>query len=185
MKYIKGFLEHKEYQKIQLHDFDKWKEFIPKELNIITRDGEFKFKYDEKSIIDYSSVQILYSQNTLEETGDPLADGEPDTLELDIKIMKNNDGTQANPDMMRLNIDVTYGDTMVSEFTVDAPSKVIPYHYTSVDSVLDPETIFAFSDDSIKELCVFFNRFSKNFKLTPKEFTFLDASPDSYIPNKI
>lgn len=184
MKYIKRFLEHSENDRILLHDFQNWKQFIPKELNIITDNGEFKLKYDEKSIIDYTSIQILYNHNTLVETGDPLSDGEPDTLEFDIKIMKNNNGSESNPDKTRLNIDITYGDAMVSEFTVDAPNKIIPYHYTSVDSVLDSETMFAFTDESIKKLCDFLNRFSKNFRLTPKDFTFLDADPNSYIPNK-
>ena len=186
MKYLKKFLEHQEEEnkRVLLHDFDKWKEFIPKELNLITTNGEFKLKYDEKSIIDYSSFQLLYAQNTMDDIhdGDPLADGEPDTLEFDIKIMKDNDGTNANPDKTRLSVDITYGDTMVSEFTIDSPNRVTPFHYTSVDSLLDSETKFSFSDESIKDLVEFFNRFSDDFKLTPKYFVFLDSDDDSFIP---
>ena len=186
MKYLKKFLEHQEDEnkRFLLHDFDNWKEFIPKELNLITTNGEFKLKYDEKSIIDYSSFQLLYSQNAMNDihNGDPLADGEPDTLEFDIKIMKDNDGMSGNSDKTRLNIDITYGDTMVSEFTIDSPNRVIPFHYTSVDSLLDSETMFSFSDESIKDLVEFFNRFSSDFKLTPEDFVFLDSDPDSFIP---
>jgi len=85
-------------------------------------------------------------------------------------------------ELKRKNVDITYGDTMVSEFTIDSPNRVTPFHYTSVDSLLDSETKFSFSDESIKDLVEFFNRFSDDFKLTPKYFVFLDSDDDSFIP---
>lgn len=154
---------------------------IPKYIELISNEYH---KLELKDVLlNGDLVQISYYHNTLEETGgDPLYDGEPDYLEIDIHTLKENDGTNANPKGLKLNIDITYGDSMMFSFTIDPINKVRVHNYNGVNSKFDPETHFYLTDDSIKDLVEFFNRFD-DYKLTPKDFTFLDSDPNSYQPN--
>lgn len=179
MRYLIKFNEHR----VSAFDRDNWKKLLPKELSLITSTGNWVLKVSDSCFVADNLIQAIYYQNTPEQSGDVNSDGEPDILEIDIHIVKNNDGTEANPDKLRLNIDITYGDAMVFEFTIDEPNNVNVYHYTSLGSKFDPESVFAFSDDSIKSLVELFNRFSDKYKLTSKDFTFLDTDPNSYQPN--
>ena len=192
MRYLRKFNENR----VTLFD-PKWIEVLPKSLVIITDNGEFKL--ERKNVVDKNTnypdqishymvlVQIPYSQNTMEEEdGDALADGEPDNLEFDICMVKNNEGNESNPDTLRLNIDMTYGDNMQCEFTIeklkDGSSKVECHHYTGKNSLYDPETYFGFSDESLADLVEFFNRFG--FDTKPEDYKFLDSDPDSYYYEK-
>jgi hypothetical protein len=156
---------------------------LPPKLTIVSSIGTWELKKSEFTLNNVKA-QILYNQKTVEtyDEGDVTADGEPDTLEFDIHIVKNNDGTAANPDTLKLNIDITYGDSMVSEFTIEAPNKVEPHHYTGANSMYDPNSMFSFDDESLQALVDFFNRFSEGYKLTKNDFKFLDSDPKSYIP---
>jgi hypothetical protein len=184
MKYIKKFNENK----ISILDSSEWVKLLPKELNIITDNGEFTLKV--KSLdpeLGYpgvynlmNSVSFIYVQNTVESSGgDVSADGEPDNLQFDIAMVKDNDGLESNPSKsLRLNIDITYGDAMVYEFTIDYPNKVGVHHYTGKHSLHDSETYWGFSDESLKQLVDFFNRFG--FETTTDDYKFMDKDPDSY-----
>ena len=156
------------------------KSLIPKSIDIVNTD-QHKLKLTDV-LLNGDLIQIDYYHNTFEETGDALADGEPDYLEIDIHTVKDNDGTEANPDTLRLNVDITYGDSMMFSFTIDKDNGVSVHHYDGVNSKYDPESQFYFSDDTIKDLVEFFNRFD-DYQLTPKDFTFLDSDPNSYQPN--
>lgn len=124
-------------------------------------------------------LQISYSQNTVEgEEGDVTFDGEPDYLGIDITLVKDNKGNSANPDSLRLNIDLSYEDHMQYSFTIDKPNKVNVHHYTGKHSLYDPETYWGFSDESLAELVTFFNRFG--FQTTPDDYKFMDKDPDSF-----
>jgi hypothetical protein len=156
------------------------KSLIPKSIDLINSD---QHKLELKDVmLNGDLIQIAYYHNTFEETGDALADGEPDYLEIDIHTLKDNDGTKANPDTLRLNIDITYGDSMMFSFTIDKDNGLNVHHYDGINSKYDPESQFYFSDDTIKDLVEFFNRFD-DYQLTPKDFTFLDSDPNSYQPN--
>jgi hypothetical protein len=156
------------------------KSLIPKSIDLINSD---QHKLELKDVLlNGDLIQIAYYHNKFEETGDALSDGEPDYLEIDIHTLKDNDGTKANPDTLRLNIDITYGDSMMFSFTIDKDNGVNVHHYDGVNSKYDPESQFYFSDDTIKDLVEFFNRFD-DYQLTPKDFTFLDSDPNSYQPN--
>jgi hypothetical protein len=156
------------------------KSLIPKSIDLINTD---QHKLELKDLmLNGDLIQIAYYHNKFEETGDALSDGEPDYLEIDIHTLKDNDGTKANPDTLRLNIDITYGDSMMFSFTIDKDNGVNVHHYDGINSKYDPETEFYFSDDTIKDLVEFFNRFD-DYQLTPKDFTFLDSDPNSYQPN--
>lgn len=173
MKHLKKFNESEglvEPGKITIYDVEI-KSALPKQLEIYTNNGNFTLKLDEFTR-EIDILRVPYSQNTAAITGDVLSDAEPDTLELDIHFVKNEKG-------LKILVDVTYGDAMLSEFSIESPNKVSVIHYNGIGSVADPETSFGFSDQSLKELIMFFNRFG--YKLTPKDFTFIDKYPDTFI----
>ena len=185
MKYLRRINEKED--KISIFD-SNWVKLLPKELTIVTDNGEFTLTrpYDLDEInypVDgYNIMNVLsfiYGQNTAKEKDDDvLADGEPDQLQFDITFVKDNTGEDANPDSLRLNIDITYGDNMQCEFTIDKPDKTKVYHYNGKNSLYDPEAFWGFSDKSLKELVEFFNRFG--FETTVDDFKFIDSDPDSY-----
>jgi hypothetical protein len=157
------------------------KSLLPENLNLITTNGQFELELKDV-MLNGDLIQIVYYHNTFEKSGDSSSDGEPDYLEIDIHTLKDNDGTKSNPDTLRLNIDLTYGDSMMFSFTIDKAKGLKVHHYNGVDSKYDPESTFYFSDDTIKNLVEFFNRFD-DYQLTPKDFTFIDSDPNSYQPN--
>lgn len=185
MKYIKLYEDFNDNpERISIFNQD-WKELIPNELIVINDGGKWNF-VKKDLMINHPVLSIsYYNQSEIDNVNnvDVLSDGEPDFLTFDISVVKNNDGSHSNPDKLKLNVDVSYGDQMASEFTIEAPNKVTPHHYTSVNSLHDPKTIFAFDDTSLAKLVELFNRFNDKYRLTVKDFTFLDKKQDSYIPN--
>lgn len=157
------------------------KSLLPENLNLITTNGQFELELKDV-MLNGDLIQIVYYHNTFEKSGESSSDGEPDYLEIDIHTLKDNDGTKSNPDTLRLNIDLTYGDSMMFSFTIDKAKGLKVHHYNGVDSKYDPESTFYFSDDTIKNLVEFFNRFD-DYQLTQKDFTFIDSDPNSYQPN--
>lgn len=181
---------------ISIFNKNSWANLLPKELKIVTQNGDYTLKLPEKTgsenkavpdsgpstavTVIADQIQINYTHNTMEEfkTDNPAKDGEPDTLEFDIHTVKTNDGTEANPDNLKLNVNITYGDSPVSKFTISKPGNVEVVHYTGFGSKYDKNTEFGFEDDSLQDLVDFFNRFG--FELNVKDFTFIDKYPDSY-----
>ena len=181
---------------ISLFDKEKWVEFIPKELTIVTSNGTFTLQLPEKDgepakgmltdsgpatavtvMGNGEQVQIAWCQNTPEKVGDVNADGEPDNLEMDMSVLNNNDGYSANPDGLKLNISISYGDAYVSEFVISKEGVKIT-HYTGFGSLHDKDTVFAFEEKSLQDLITFFNRFG--FNLNKGNFSFLDQDPNSF-----
>ena len=104
-------------------------------------------------------------------------------MEFDVHVVKNNDGSEQNPDTLKLNIDITYGDAIPSSFTIEAPNKVQTHDYTGENSVVDPKTMFAFTQESLQKLADFFNRWDEKFNVSVEDFKFLDTNKDSYVPD--
>ena len=191
MKYLSKYESFvKSYRYIKMYEdfgristFDQnIKDLLPEEIHIETTYGKHTLKKSDV-MLNGDLIQITYYQNTPEENDDDVtADGEPDYLCFDIHTIKENDGSEANGDNLRLNIDMTYGDAMVSEFTIEAPNKVVPHHYTGANSLYDPKFVFGFDDESLQALVDFFNRFSNKYNLTKDDFKFLDKDPNSYKP---
>ncbi len=189
MKFLRRFNESESYS---YFDTEQWKKFLPKELKLVTSDGNWTLTLpDENNNMRHATnvthlmncIQIIYSQNTpSREDGDVTRDGEPDQLGFDITIVKNNDGHSANPDTLKLTVDITYGDSMAVEFIIEKPNKISVLHYTGIGSKYDSDTSFGFEDESIKSLVNFFN--SWGFKLTPDDLSFIDKYPDTYIHQK-
>jgi hypothetical protein len=170
MKYLKKYNEHKN---ISIFDQD-WKKLLPKKLEIITSNGEFELEKSDLAINGTGDLlQISYFQQTVEGPNDSLDDGEPDYLEFDICLTKSEKS-------LKMSIDITYGDAMMFEFSIEPPNKIIVAHYNGIGSLYDPKTKFAFSDKSLKELVDFFNRFNHGLKLKVEDFKFLDKKDDSY-----
>ena len=157
------------------------KTLLPENINLITTNGQFELELKDV-MLNGDLIQIVYYHNTFEKSGDALGDGEPDYLEIDIHTLKDNDGTKANPDTLRLNIDMTYGDSMMFSFTIDKDNGLNVHHYNGINSKYDPETFFHFSDDTINDLVELFNRFD-DYQLSSDDFKFLDSDPNSYQPN--
>lgn len=189
MKYLKRFVESESYS---VFDSNGWKRFLPKKLNVVTNNGswalelpqeEYGMKHATNITNLMNCIQISYYQNTpSKEGGDVTRDAEPDNLEFDITIVKNNNGEHANPKSLKLDVDITYGDSMTSEFTIEMPNKVDVIHYTGYGSKYDNESFFGFDDDTIEDLVAFFN--SWGYQLTKKDLSFIDKYPDSYVHNE-
>lgn len=189
MKYLKRFNESDSYS---VFDSEGWKEFLPKKLDVVTNNGSWALELpDVDNNMGHATnvsnlmncIQIGYYQNTpSREDGDVNRDGEPDQLGFDITIVKNNSGEHANPDTLKLNVDITYGDAMVSSFIIEKPNKVDVSHYTGFGSKYDPDTFWSLEDNSLQELVNFFNTWG--YKLSKKDFTFIDKYPDSYVHNE-
>ena len=201
MKYLKLYEEFndltendpddfkEENGRISMFDEKRFFELLPEELSIIHNKGDkgipktWTLKKNEIAV-DPVKVEIVYSQNTPSvEGGDVLADGEPDNLEFDVHVVKNNHGDESNPDKLKLNIDITYGDAIPSSFTIEAPNKVQTHDYTGENSVVDPKTMFAFTQESLQKLADFFNRWDEKFNVNVEDFKFLDTNKDSYVPD--
>lgn len=182
MRYLRTFEEVT--SKYSVFDTEGWEDLLPKELTVVTDTGRWTLaKPVWKNGMGHATnvtglmncLQINYYQNTVEkENGDVTADGEPDQLEFDITMVKDNDGSDANPESLKFDVDVTYGDAMKSEFSIKMPNQVTIGHYNGYGSLYDPETSFAFDDESLENLVNFFNSFG--FRLTTEDLYFLGGS---------
>jgi len=163
MKFIKLF---EEYNGSYHED---WVKYLPESFTFIKGDETYT-RYKTNNIMNHADmVQIMY-----EPKGEPW--GEPDDLEFDMYFVM--DGN------IRVDIDITFGDLMVSEFSLESPNKVSVIEYTSYGSKFDPtNTVFAFTEESLQDLINFFNHVDNRFELTRDKFNFLDADPYSYQPN--
>ena len=157
--------------------YDKsWENQLPPFITINYHGKLYKFKKDN-IMLHSDMVQITYASTPLdsEESGEIW--GTPDTLEFDIYFAKDN-----QTDKIRLTVDITYGDSMACEFTVEAPNKIKVIEYTSYHSKFDSSnTVFGLVDDSLESFINFLNKFS-GMKLKKEDFKFLNQY-DDYTPN--
>jgi hypothetical protein len=140
----------------------EWKSELPEIMSINYHNKIYKFKKGNIMLLG-DMVEITYD----------LLDGEvwgaPDTLEFDIYFTKDN-----NSENLKINVDITYGDLMTCEFSVEKPNKVNVIQTTSWGSKFDPSnTVFALTDDSLDKFINFLNMFP-DIKLSRNEMKFLD-----------
>jgi len=154
----------------------RWKIQLP-EFLIINYHGKL-FKFKKNNIMLHSDmVQITYASTPLNSDEQGEIWGAPDTLEFDIYFVKDNETNK-----IRLTVDITYGDAMVCEFSVESPNKIKVIEYTSYHSKFDSSnTVFALVDDSLQSFIDFLNRF-EGMKLKKEDFKFLDQY-DNYQRN--
>ena len=155
----------------------KWEELLPKEIKVIKGQDTFIQHpiYKKGNImINGDMVQIPYTNQDYTMDTDKVV---PGTLQIDISFANN-----LNTNLLDLNVDITYGDEMASEFQIQG-DKLNVIQYTSYKSKFDPSnTVFAFDDDSLNKFIQFLNQFD-GVKLNREQFNFLDKYPNSYTPN--
>lgn len=175
MRYLRRFNE-------SLSIYDKsWESFLPEEIWVIKGvDGKHKFK----------KGNIMLNSDMLQITYDNPEYGIPDTLEFDIyfSMLENENGTDSTfvvnsgnisidnnlNGFIRLNVDITYGDLMACEFSVDKKEGLKLIQDTTYKSKFDPSnTVFAFDEKSLNQFLLFLNRFNTGIKLSLKDFNFL------------
>lgn len=160
MKYLKEFYDifpSDESKLLYNVDLNK---ILPDELTI-REYGVHTFK--RGNIMKHSDMFQITYVNVKNEWG------YTDTLEIDIYTVQ--DVLEKN---IRFNIDITIGDFVVSEFTIEAPNKVkVIQNMTYGTKFCQDCPIFSFTDESIKKMVDFFNHF-KNIKLSTWDLRFLD-----------
>jgi hypothetical protein len=154
-----------------------WEKDLPSEIKVIKGQDTFTQHpiYKKGNImINGDMVQITYTNEHYTMVTDKVV---PETLEIDITFANN-----LNEGQLDLDVDITYGDEMASEFKIHG-NKLHVIQYTSFKSKFDPSnTVFAFDDDSLNQFIDFFNRFD-GVQLSREQFNFLDKDPNSYTPN--
>lgn len=149
--------------------YDKsWEILLPENIKVNYHNQHNSFKKGN-IMINSDMLQITYDRITK-------IDGIPDTLEFDIYFTKSNG-------KIKLDVDITYGDLMACEFSVEQPNNVDVIEYTSYHSKNDrSNTVFALSTESLSKFVNFLNKFG--MKLNLRDFKFLDDK-DNYNPNVI
>lgn len=165
MKFIKKFESFKQFSFYT----DEWEKYLPEKLTII-KNGENRNFHRENVMLHADMVQIDY-------VADEIIFGQPDEFEIDI-YFTNKKGN------LKFTIDISYGDFLVSEFSIEPPNKVRVIEYTSHHSKFDPDenSTFAFEDESLKSICNFINHID-GVNISPEDLKFLDKR-DNYNPNK-
>lgn len=158
--------------KISIFQQDWFEKFLPNEIKIVNLGKEYTLAKNDCTI-NGDLVQFNYYHSTIKNPNDVSKDGEPDLLEFDIHFVRNDKG-------IKLLVNISYGDNMACEFTIETPNKINVGHYTGIGSIYDPKTHWGFKDETILDLVEFFNRFSHGIKLTPQDLSFIDEHPDSY-----
>lgn len=178
MKYLKAYESFipKENKNTPYWD-PKWEELLPKEIKVIKGQDTFtQYPVYKKGnvMLNGDMVQITYTNEHYSMETDKVV---PETLEIDIAFANN-----VNDNLLDLNVDITYGDAMASEFQIQG-DKLNVIQYTSFKSKFDPSnTVFAFDDDSLNQFIEFLNQFDGT-KVSREQFNFLDKYPNSYTPN--
>jgi hypothetical protein len=130
---LKRFNEQVEDEMIYNNHFQ---DLLPPTL-MVSKDGH-KTIYKKGNVMKHSDMlQIVYSSDEW---------GVPGDLELDLYFIQNGD--------LKLDVDVTYGDLMVWEFSLEKPNK-----YLLIQKVDD----FKFEEESLKSLIPFFNQLDFSF----------------------
>jgi GMP synthase-like glutamine amidotransferase len=168
MRFLRRFNESED---ITIYD-ERIREFFPSEVHLYTSEGSFILKKSDITL-ENDIIRAFYYQNTAED-GNVAKDGEPDTLAFDMHFVKNENG-------FKILVNITYGDQMKSEFSIEAPNEVSIGHYNGIGSVADKHTHFGFEKKTIDELVKLFNSFNFGYKLTNDDFNFIDKYPDTYL----
>lgn len=165
MKHLRKFNES-----VNIYDID-WHNLVPKYLTVIKDGKRTKFRIGN-IMKHFDMVQVTYD-----------TDGEiwgvPDTLEFDLYFVKP--GGKLNKEV-RIDVDITFGNLVTSEFSITSPNIINVIQYTSYHSKFDPSnTVFAFDEKSINSIISFLNKFN-TINVSREQFNFLDEDPNSYYP---
>jgi len=161
MKFIRTFEQYN--TGISLYD-KKWESFLPHKITVLKGGNSFEFTKGN-ALLNADWINITY-ENHLQ--------GEPNNLMFDVYY-----AFDENSNSVKLDVDITYGDLMVSEFTINAPNKITVGQSTSYGSKFDPSnTEFALDSNAIHSLINYFNAFDHGIHLTFDDLNFLSHSED-------
>lgn len=159
---------------ISIFNQEWFEKLLPETLEIVNNGQIFTLKKNDCTL-NFDLCQFNYWQSSLGDNN-VLENGEPSSLEFDLHFHKNDNG-------IKINVDITYGDQMISEFSIESPNKINVIHYNGVNSKYDPKTHFGFTDKSIEYLVNFFNSFNHGISITAEDLSFIDEHMDSYDHN--
>lgn len=162
----------REEGKISIFDQEWFEKMLPDEMEVASH-GRKHVLAKNDCTISGDLCQFNYWHEAVGKDGDVTEDGEPCCLEFDLHFMKNESG-------IKMIVDVTYGDHMACEFSLESPSKINVIHYTGIGSKYDPNTHWGISGKSISDLVRFFNSFEHGIRISEADLAFLDDSEDSY-----
>jgi hypothetical protein len=138
-----------------------WEVELPKFISIIDNNKILKFKKGNVMLIA-DTVQITYDMYPGEKWG------LPDTLEFDIYFVEDDKSKK-----IRINVDITYGDFMACEFSINPPNKIDIIEHTTYCSKFDPSnTEFSLTDESLDEFIKFLNKIN-DIQVTKDDMKFL------------
>jgi hypothetical protein len=181
MKFLRRFNEN-----ISIYD-PKWKDLLPQTITVLKGQdhGIDTWVYQKGNVmLNADMIQISYG------ISEWMA---PDTFEIDIYFVKS-DNTEKRIDLtkvvdggkidydrspgkyipnLRLDVDITFGDEMACEFSIDKKGIKLLQH-TTYGSKFDPSnTLFAIEDRDLEKLVEFFNRFNYGIKISIEDLHFL------------
>ncbi len=140
-----------------------WENELPETMSI---------NYNEK-ILNFKKSNVMLVGDLVEVTYTSYPEnpwGEPDCLEFDFYFVKD-----VNTNKLRIDVDITYGDLVACEFSLESPNKVHVIQHTTYHSKFDPSnTVFALTDKSLDKFINFLNKFPK-MNLSRNEMKFLDS----------
>jgi hypothetical protein len=137
-------------ESVNIYDADIRK-VAPKSL-IVKKDGK-NLKHSLGNIMKHSDMlQITFDRSHQEM-------GYPDTLEIDMYFIK-----PSGKNVFKIDIDITYGDLIVSEFSIYPPRKL--------HQINDPKVDFCFDKKSVDDIVKFINDFTR-FDLNTGDLDFL------------
>jgi hypothetical protein len=181
MKFLRRFNEN-----ISIYD-PKWEELLPQTITVLKGQdhGIDTWVYKKGNVmLNADMIQISYDINEW------MA---PDTFEIDIYLVKD-DTTEPRTDLtkiiksgsidydrspgkyipnLRLNVDITFGDEMACEFTIDKKGVRLIQHTTYGSKFDQSNTLFAIEDIDLKKLVNFFNRFNHGVDISLNDLSFL------------
>lgn len=154
MKFIKTF----EQYGLSFYD-KKWESYLPNKI-VVFKDGHSYEFIKRNTLLNADWINITYENHLY---------GEPNSLMLDVYYIFD-----INTNHVKLDVDITYGDLMVSEFTIEAPNKIKIGQYTSFDSKFDTSnTEFSLDNNSLNGLLNYFNAFDHGIHLSIEDLKFL------------
>lgn len=132
-----------------------WEKYLPEVITIIYYDKNYNFIKGNVMLLG-DLVEISYHPEKNEW-------GVPDTLEFDLYFFND-----VSSNKSKIDIDMTFGDLVVSEFSIEAPNIV-----NIIEDTVNNNPFFSLHIDSIEKLVKFLNKFS-GFRLTKYDLRFLD-----------
>ena len=171
MKYLRTIFESEK----TLAYLEDVKKIFPDEVKIYTSDGSFTLKKSDITR-EVDIIRASYYHNTAAD-GNVLKDAEPDFLFIELHFVRNHNG-------IKTLVNITYGDQMKSEFSIESTNKISIGHYNGIGSIADSETHFGFEDSTILDLCKLFNSFDFGYDVKTQDLNFIDKYLDSYVHNE-